>query len=174
MPKGRPDAPAVLGVQEAMRTLQALDPAIKKEAVAEIKSAAEPLRSAIASRIPTTAPLSGMAHKGRTGWGKRGGTTVSTKYGGRARARGGKDVTPLVSIVLKGAAASIYDMAGRGGSGTTTSGQALVSGLTSRGGSASRAAWPAADASLGQIQAAVMEAIRKAAARANVSLAEKG
>jgi hypothetical protein len=173
MPRGRPSGPAVLGVQEAMRTLQALDPAIKREAVREIKAAAEPLRSAIQSRIPGEAPLSGMVHKGRTGWTKSG-TKVATKYGGRARARGGRDVTPLVSVILKGAAASIYDMAGRGSSGSTPQGQALVSGLTARGGSASRAAWPAADASLGQIQAAVMEAIRKAAAQANVSLAEKG
>jgi hypothetical protein len=162
MPRGRPSGPAVLGVQEAMRTLQALDPAIKREAVREIQS-----------RIPGEAPLSGMVHKGRTGWTKSG-TKVATKYGGRARARGGRDVTPLVSVILKGAAASIYDMAGRGSSGSTPQGQALVSGLTARGGSASRAAWPAADASLGQIQAAVMEAIRKAAAQANVSLAEKG
>jgi len=163
----------VLGVKEAMSTLQKLEPALKRAAMKDIKLAAEPLRAAVAIALPATAPLSGMDHRGRTGWLASGARTVGTKYGGRARTSGTVKTWPLVSILVKGVGGSIYDMAGRASSGATAQGSALIAGLTAEGGMASRAAWPAAEARMMTIQSAVMKACESAADTANMSLARR-
>jgi hypothetical protein len=154
-----------------MRTLRAIEPRLQRQAVKDIKLAAEPLRASVAGSLPQSAPLSGMDHAGRTGWKARGSAAVKTKYGGRR----GRDRTswPLVSIVLTGAAGSIYDMAGRASGGRTESGQELVSSLTSVGGAASRVVWPAVEARLTLIQAAVLKAVEEVSDQANVDLGKR-
>lgn len=161
----------VYGVQDAMRTLRAISPAIQRQSVKDIKAAAEPLRAAVAGALPSAAPLSGFDHSGRTGWGARGSAAVKTKYGGRRRRD--SDSWSLVSIVLTGAAGSIYDIAGRGGSGSTPQGAAMIDGLTAVGGSASRAVWPTVESRLVLIQAAVLKAVTEVAREANTSLAQR-
>lgn len=159
----------VYGVRETIAQLKALDTSLRKQAINDIKAAAEPLRADIAGRIPTTAPLSGWDHKGRTGWTKKN-TKVTTNYGGR-KGRGRRETWPLVRVTLKGSAASIYDMAGRGSDGNTAQGRALIDNL---GGNPSRAAWPAAEQKLPQVQSAVLEAIRKVSAQVNRNLVTRG
>ena len=154
----------VFGVRETMNELRKVDRATYTASVNGAKRAAEPLRSAVAASIPEGPPLSGFAHNGRTGWGKRGARSVTTKYGGRAKRD--RESWPLLRVALTGAAASIWDMAGRGSSGATASGAALISSL---GGSPSRGAWPAAERVLPTIQADVAAAVqlmeREASAR---------
>lgn len=160
------------GVREAMRTLGKLEPALKRQAVKDIKLAAEPLRGAVASALPATAPLSGMDHRGRTGWQASGARTVSTKYGGRY-SRSARS-WPLVSVLIKGVAGSIFDMAGRGSGGSTPSGAAMVGALNAIGGLASRAAWPAAEARQGSIESALRQACDKTAEVLNSELEKRG
>jgi len=162
----------VEGVREAMKVLAAIEPALKRQAMKDIKTAAEPLRAAIAISIPASAPLSGMDHRGRTGWQASGARTVGTKYGGKRIA--GTNSWPLVSILVKGVAGSIYDMAGAGSGGGTPQGSALIAGLTSQGGIASRAAWPAAESRLMTIQANVANACQKVSDDASRKLAAGG
>ena len=167
-----PQTPQVYGVQETMRALREIEPKLRTEAIKTIKMAAEPLRAEVAGSLPTSAPLSGMDYSGRLGWGARGSAKVMTKYGGR-RSRD-RDVWPLVRIVLTGAAASIWDIAGRGSSGHTASGQAMISALNSRGGSASRTVWPTVEARLAAVQVAVLKAVRDVSAQVNKDLTERG
>lgn len=157
----------VYGTRQTMRELATLDKKLKAQAVRDIKAAAEPMRTAVAASIPGPPPLSGWAHKGRTGW-TRTGTRVSTVYGGRARRD--KEVWPLVSIVLKGAAASIWDMAGRASQGKSEQGKAMLQHLP---GNASRSAWPTAERMLPATQAAVARAVATVEASMNRALSER-
>jgi hypothetical protein len=163
--------PAVYGVEEALKVLKEIDPALRREAIKRVKVAAEPMRSGIAAAIPSEAPLSGMDYKGRLGWGARGNAAVKVKFGGRKNR--GKDVHPLLSVTLTGAGASIYDIAGRGSSGHTPSGQALVSGLTSAGGQPSRAVWKVAEEKIEAVHEAVRAALRDVSLQANVRMTER-
>jgi len=155
------------GVRDTMRQLNSLDKQLKQQAVRDIKTAAEPLRATVAASIPGASPLTGWQHKGRTGW-TRSGTRVVTVYGGRARRE--REVWPLVSIVLKGAAASMWDMAGRASQGKTAQGRAFVGYLPGR---ASRSAWPAAERMLPQIQQAVARAVADVSQQMNRNLASR-
>jgi len=78
---------------ETLAQLRTISPELQKECQRSIRQAAQPLQQAVASRIPARAPLSGMAHKGRTGWGK---ARVRTKFGGRKRKSA--EEWPLVSV----------------------------------------------------------------------------
>lgn len=106
------DKVEVRGINEAIKAMRMVD----KEAIAalrkELKGAITPTAKKIAAQVPTTAPLSGMNHSGRTRWtGARG--TVSFAP---ARIRKGQDTHPIVSIVLvgagKGAGFDIAEIAG--------------------------------------------------------------
>ena len=155
----------VRGVQETLRDLRTLEPTLYKATMRTIKRAAKPLQSAAQGALPASAPLSGFAHGGRTGW-SRSAARVSVNTGGR---KSGGTWT-LVKVRLNGAAGSLFDMAGRGSSGDTPQGAALVENLTSRYGAASRAMWPAAEHQLPTVQRQVVAAIDDATSAMNVKL----
>ena len=56
------------GLQDALKKMQKIDPALRRAVLKDIKLAAQPLVTAINNRIPAQAPLKGMNHGGRTGW----------------------------------------------------------------------------------------------------------
>jgi hypothetical protein len=56
----------ITGIKETLQLLDAVEPGSIKELRKDIKRIAEPAVSAIKSALPTTAPLSGMNHYGRT------------------------------------------------------------------------------------------------------------
>ena len=56
----------VQGVKETLQLLDAVQPGAIKELRKDIRQIAQPAVSAIKSNLPTTAPLSGMNHYGRT------------------------------------------------------------------------------------------------------------
>jgi hypothetical protein len=58
------------GLQDALKKMQKLDPAMRRTLLKDTKVAAKPLVDAINARVPQAPPLSGMAHNGRTGWSK--------------------------------------------------------------------------------------------------------
>jgi len=155
--------PAVYGVRSTMAELRAIEPKLRTAAVKDVKAAARPLQDAVTSKLGRDAPLSGMRHKGRTGWYASGAHNVRTKYGGRRDRK--RDEWPLLSVIITGAAGSIVDMAGR-----ASSASSLARNLTSRRGSPSRAAWPAAEQHLQAVQAAVLVAVQEVQRQVNPRL----
>ena len=147
------------GVRETLAELRKLDPTLQRAARKRIRSAMSPIVSDAKRQLGSTPPLSGMAHRGRTGWLARGARSVTATVGGRAR----RGVWPLARVQLRGAAGSIYDMAGR-----ATPGAPLAAALRSAGhGQPSRAMWPAAEAHTAGVQASIRRAVDDAAAELN-------
>ena len=102
----------IQGVKETLQLLDAVQPGAIKELRKDIKTIAQPAVSAIKSSLPTTAPLSGMNHYGRTRF--AGAKVNSQLLLGRHIA---SDTIPLVrlQVVSPGDAVGleIADMAGR-------------------------------------------------------------
>jgi hypothetical protein len=102
----------VEGVRETLKLLDGVQPGSIKELRKEIKTILEPTLSAIRSRVPASAPLSGMSHYGRTRFDRPQVSSqllpTQSKY---------KDTTPLVRIEVRADKYSvgfeIADMAGR-------------------------------------------------------------
>lgn len=105
------------GLQQALKNLQKIDPAARRALLKDIKTAADPLVTTINSRVPTSAPLRGMQHKGRTGWDKVKKVQVSlnTRKPKRNLTNPGHEFISVVRIVTKGAPVAIADMAGKAG-----------------------------------------------------------
>jgi hypothetical protein len=102
----------VQGVKEMLQLLDAVQPGSIKELRKDIRQIAEPAVSAIRSNLPSTSPLSGMNHYGRT---RFAGAKVNAQLLlGRAI---NSDTIPLVrlQVVSPGDAVGleIADMAGR-------------------------------------------------------------
>ena len=102
----------VQGVKETLQLLDAVQPGAIKELRKDIRAIAEPAVSAIKSALPSTSPLSGMNHYGRT---RFAGAKVNAQLLlGRAI---NSDTIPLVrlQVVSPGDAVGleIADMAGR-------------------------------------------------------------
>ena len=167
-------------IRKLNKDLKAIEPDLLKEMRREIKSIAKPIMAQIQSNIPAQAPMSGMAKgNGRLVWfGAK--KPDSLSYKGVAKATGRSLTTPLVSIKLNSAAASMADMAGRVGKSksmsreytirlrdgsivkrrhrVTTQGKKMISVL---GGKASRYGWPALEDKLDQVNREIDKIIQK-------------
>lgn len=163
----------VKGLAEALKTLQKLDPELRKEVVKGMKQAASPLESAARSLIPDASPL--------TNWGTwlGGYDTAAVRKGIKVAFRGGKvkgqagDVFPLLTLRQTNAAGVIYDAAGRSFPGRNSEGaqrgRAMVDKLA-RSGNASRSMWPAVERHMPQVQATLEDVIGTVTARINTEL----
>jgi len=107
------------GLKQALREIQKVDPALRRQITKDIKSAMDPLVSAIKNSIPSTGPLKGQRHNGRTGWkneSKNVVVKVDTRKARKRNLSAGAEYESIgtVRITAKGAALSMADMAGRG------------------------------------------------------------
>ena len=102
----------IQGVKETLQLLDAVQPGSITELRKDIRRIAQPVVTAIKSNLPTTAPLSGMNHYGRT---RFAGAKVSAQL--LLRGWGNSDTIPLARLAIvspDGAAGlEIADMAGR-------------------------------------------------------------
>ncbi len=102
----------ITGVKETLQLLDALQPGSITALRKDIRRISQPVVTAIKSNLPTTAPLSGMNHYGRT---RFAGAKVSAQL--MLRGYANSDVEPLarIQVVSPGDAAGleIADMAGR-------------------------------------------------------------
>lgn len=165
------------GLQQALKNLQKIDPALRRAVLKDIKKAAEPLTTTINNRVPGDPPLSGMNNKGRTGWDKVKKVVVSlnTKKPRRQLDRPGYDQIAVVRVITKGAPVAITDMAGKAGG---TKSRAAVgrrrpnfaSALGSRLGDASRFMWRDVDALQAEAERALKPIIDKVMADAQKDL----
>jgi hypothetical protein len=107
------------GLKQALREIQKVDPALRRQITKDIKSAADPLVSAIKDSIPSSPPLTGQKHSGRTAWkneSKNIVVKVDTRKARKRNISAGAEYESIstVRITAKGAALSMSDMAGRG------------------------------------------------------------
>jgi hypothetical protein len=121
-----------------LRELRALEPNLRKELVAEMKAGVKPIGSALASKIPTNAPLSGFAPGNNASspyvW-RKPSMIVKTPFAKKAKKPG---FYPVVSIQFNdrrpNAGLSILELAGtrnigRAKGGLTPQGAAMIRNL---------------------------------------------
>ena len=128
-------------LQQVLKELKNLDPNLRKELVAEMKSEIKPIAQSLASKIPSQAPLSGFAPANNASspyvW-RKPSMSVRTPFARRAKQPG---VFPVVSIRFNdrrpNAGLSILELAGtrnigRLKQGITPQGIAMVRNLNKR------------------------------------------
>ena len=105
------------GLQDALKKMQKLNPAMRRTLLKDTKAAAKPLVDAINARVPNAPPLSGMAHRGRTGWAgvKKVQISLNTRKPKTGSITAGAEQIAVVRVVTKGAPVAITDMAGKAG-----------------------------------------------------------
>jgi|OM-RGC.v1.021978983 hypothetical protein len=132
----------VVGVKDALRELGKIEPDLKKQIQKDVKTILRPVVDEAKRAMPAT-PLSGMARS----W-KRGvlfpydQAQVQRSIGARFNTRKRGNSLAVIAVVMKSAAGTIYDMAGKRG-GKTPQGRAMIANLEARFGKASRGMWPA-------------------------------
>ena len=158
----------VTGLTETLRDLNKLDKELSKEIRKDIRKAAKPLADKINQARPGQAPLSGMNHRGRTGWNNRKPVAVKldTRKPRRYVDRPGRSVLNVVRVTTKDAPTAIVDMAGRAGGNASRAPEPrrrpnFVPALNSRLGPASRFMWPTAEDEIGAVQAEIMDIVQK-------------
>jgi hypothetical protein len=152
----------VIGIAETVRTLNAIDKDIVKEARKDLRTGAKPVAIAIKANIPREAPLSGMIHNGRTAWQPSGvKATVKTNFSKKGERLGFSLVSIVVGGKGKGAAAfQIADISGRKKRGKTPSGRAMINALNAKG-KASRYVYPAGLRAMPYVKDSVNGTIKK-------------
>jgi hypothetical protein len=163
------------GVAETMRDLGKINPSLKRELNKDIRNVLKPMLSEINQSIPSSPPLSGMAHNGRTGWPNRKNALI--KIDTRKPRRNLNATTTsvpvnIVRITTKGAPVAIADMAGKSG-GTVSRrepkyqrpnfGQALP-------GDPSRYMWKNAEKMIGSVEREMNDTIKRVVRDANNEL----
>ncbi len=168
-------------VRELQRQLKAIEPALQKAMVKDIKTEVKPLQTAVKSALPKVSPLSGANTEGRLGFGQgrpSNSTTIRYRSGYSKRTA----ITSLVSVIVNSPFTAVMDYAGKGGGtsrsavtrpypykgGTRThrnngQGQAMIDRLNSIR-RPSRFAWPAAEKSLPMVQQKVQAVLNQASA----------
>ena len=168
----------VKGLGETLRDLGKVEPELRRTLNREIRNVVKPLVTDINARIPSTPPLSGMAHNGRTGWSNR--KTAVIKIDARRPRRDltatttGKPVN-VVRIVTRGAPVAIVDMAGKAGGGTSRrelkyQRPNFASALNAQLGTASRFMWRDIDNRLPPVLAEMEKVVADVVQQANRQL----
>jgi len=149
----------VVGLKETLRDLNKLDKELSKEIRKDIRKVVQPLADAISASVPAGAPLSGMAHSGRTGWQNRKKVAVKldTRKPRRYLDRPGRTITNVVRITTKDAPTAIVDMAGKAGGAASRAPAGrkrpnFSRALTARLGPPSRFMWRTAEDRLQDVQ----------------------
>jgi hypothetical protein len=162
----------ISGLKETIRELKKLDPELLKQMRRDIKK--EPgivnAMSAIKSAAPSVAPLSGMMHNGRTGYGK---PRVSTSFrpGVRLDRAKQRSIVTINTVSPKNAIGfQIIDLVGKGSRGNSPKAQGMKSKLR---GQPSRYVWNSVEGKQPAMAQAVLNIIMDYSKRANVRLRVK-
>jgi len=109
------------GLKEALRTIQSIDPKLRRAYGKQIRELGKVVVDAITPLVPSSSPTRGMDGQWRTGW-KNGQTknivvkTNTRKARKRNIAQGAKyETIGTITVGTKGAALAIADMAGKSG-----------------------------------------------------------
>ena len=136
----------VVGVKDALRELGKIEPDLKKQIHKDVKTILRPVVDEAKRAMPAT-PLSGMARSWRPDVRREllfpyDQAQVQRSIGARFNTRKRGNSLAVIAVVMKSAAGTIYDMAGKRG-GKTPQGRAMIANLEARFGKASRGMWPA-------------------------------
>ena len=160
----------VEGVAETLAAIRKIEPDGLKALRRDIKSdpGVSAAISSIESEIPVISPLSGMAnHAGRTSY-KIPRVTASLRSPRRAMSRNESSLITLVTSPPKsGVGFMLVDMAGRGSTGNTARGRAMIAALQKR---ASRFVYPGFEKREQNVADGVKRILDKYAAQVNVKL----
>jgi hypothetical protein len=180
----------VLGINQSIAVLNQLDRELVKELRKDLALAASPLVNAIKANIPTSAPIRGFAHNGRTAWPQRPVKLQVKLLTSRSKRR---QRTETVKIIMTNAGVEIADMAGKKNavqrSGTTRAyakgnvimrhrlngqGKFMIEALNQTGrGKASRYIYPAVDKYEQRIRMEIDKTIESAIIRGSEELNKK-
>ena len=166
----------VKGVGETLRELGKINPDLKRELNKDIRKILKPLLTEINQSIPSSPPLSGMAHNGRTGWNNRKNSVI--KIDTRKPRRNVNEPrmsvpVNIVRITTKGAPVAIVDMAGKAG-GVSSKREAKYRRpmfASSLEGEPSRFMWAKAADSLSMIEREMNDTIERVVRDANQEMA---
>ena len=126
----------VVGIKEAMRDLQKMEPELAKQIKKDFKEVVKPIVDDARSKI-VQLPLSGFARNWKSGkifpWSQN---AVSKSIIARFSNRKRGNSLAVFSVTMKSPAGTIFDMAGRGGV------NRLAAALDTLYGRASRLMWP--------------------------------
>jgi hypothetical protein len=166
----------VKGVAETMRELGKINPSLKKELNKDIRNILKPLLAEINQSIPSSPPLSGMSHNGRTGWSNRKNSVI--KIDSRKPRRNLNEPrmsvpVNIVRITTKGAPVAIVDMAGKAGGSSSKREAKYQRPMFARllPSSPSRFMWAKAADSLSMIEREMDSTIKAVVLRANQEMA---
>jgi len=165
------------GLKEALRELQKVSPALRKAISQEMLGIVrETMIPAIQDSIPSSAPLQGMKHNGRTSWTKTSQqkgvvAKIDTRKARRRNLQQGAqwESVGVVKVMTKTAALAITDMAGRGPNQTRNRNQKLarpnfVDDLTSKlGRGPSRFIWFAGERNVDPTMRRLADVVNKVA-----------
>jgi hypothetical protein len=162
----------IRGLDDALKTLQQIDPVLKREATKGLKDDVKPIVTAIKAGLPQVplsnwiAPKQSSARRGRVEAGRSGAQGLPYWQYGKAKGgvrasvkkqskRGMKGKQILVSVRSTNGAAEAFDMAGK-----TTPGNRLARSLDIKGyGDPSRLMWPTAEKHKPQVVASIERSI---------------
>ena len=153
----------VNGLAQALKTLQTLDPELRKEVVKGMKNAASPILATARSLIPDGEVLTNW-YGWRGGWDQaqvRKGIKVAFRAG---RVRGQeRDVFPLLTLRQTNAGGEIYDIAGRSFPGRRSEGalrgQMMIRKMDTYA-RPSRYMWPAVERNMDTVTGALEDVIQ--------------
>jgi hypothetical protein len=171
------------GLKDALREIQKVDPALRRQITKDIKSAMDPLVSAIKDSIPSSPPLTGQKHNGRTAWkneSKNVVVKVDTRKARKRNLSAGAQYESIgtVKITAKGAALSMTDMAGRGPNQTRNKNPLrarpnFANDLTSKLRSPSRFVWARSDDYLDEITRRVDTIVQEVMGQTNKRIVKR-
>lgn len=161
------DVKEVVGLKEALKTINKLDKQVRRQLTKDFEQAASPMLDAIRQSVPTEPPLSGFATKSRLAWRRNEARSIRVKLDTR-RARYSNEKTGqqystvgVVKIRTTTPGVAVFDIAGKASSGKTQQGTALIANLQRRFGSPSRAMWPNAERKWQEVEANLEPVLQK-------------
>jgi hypothetical protein len=174
----------VVGLKEALRELQKIDPKLRLKVTKDFKKITAPVEQAAKVLIPKQPPLSGWAKGWKTksgyqmlpdsGWqGAKADKLVKSKVSSkRPREYAGvaSNVT-VFRISFAGMANTVFDVAGRlNKNGDTKAGALMIQALERKFGKASRVLWRAYDANKAEVERQTLELTKQVMADVGKSL----
>jgi len=174
--------PKVDGLKETLKVLGRFDATLRKEFTRDFKQAVSPTVEAAKANVPSKPPLSGWENnwKGKPLWdGDKEERRIKLKINTRrARTRNiekGLIYESVGTIVVQatGRGLAVFDMAGRRGLPSSVRGDLMVKNLNDRWRRASRAMWPAAEETQGEVTRNCIPIVKRAELQAQRLLARQ-
>jgi hypothetical protein len=171
----------VVGLKDALRELNQLNPSLRRFITNDYRRVVAPVIKVAKAKVPQAPPISGWGRKWTTKsghqmtpWiGSRGDDFLKAKVSGKKpREWAGRTSNLAVfSVAWSGAVNTLYDLAGRRGSGDVERGAQMIRALEARYGKASRVLWPAYEMNREQVEKETAAIVRRVLREVNRKLA---